>query len=87
MARKSSTIHIEESFWHEISDYMETNKINSRNAAIEQMLIERRLLLKVLNHNTTPQINPTPIAAQPTEAIEPKNEIDSMIDDPFDMMD
>ena len=87
MARKSSTIHIEESFWHEISDYMETNKINSRNAAIEQMLIERRLLLKVLNHNTTPQINPTSVTIQPTETIQPTSEIDSMIDDPFDMMD
>jgi hypothetical protein len=51
------------------------------------MLIERRLLLKVLNRNTTPQINPTPIVAQPTETIQPTSEIDSMIDDPFDMMD
>jgi hypothetical protein len=51
------------------------------------MLIERRLLLKVLNHNSTPQFNPTPVTIQPTETIQPTSEIDSMIDDPFDMMD
>jgi hypothetical protein len=56
MARKSSTIHIEETFWNDIAEYMKENNIVSRNTAIEQMLMERRIILKMMN----PQPNPTP---------------------------
>ena len=56
MARKSSTIHIEETFWNDIVEYMKENNIVSRNTAIEQMLMERRIILKMMN----PQPNPIP---------------------------
>ena len=90
MARKSSTIHIEESFWDDISRYMEENKINSRNTAIEQMLIERRMLLKLFNINQHQNselakecLNRTTSTPIKTEQ---NTEIDLMIDDNFDMM-
>ena len=41
MAKKASTINIEENFWKEIEDYMGIHGIN-RNTAIEWMLLERR---------------------------------------------
>ena len=44
MAKKASTINIEENFWKEIEDYMGRHGIN-RNTAIEWMLLERRTLL------------------------------------------
>lgn len=88
MARKSSTIHIEESFWNEISGYMKENKIDSRNAAIEQMLLERRILLKVLDHKqAVVETSPKQQNLTLKEGFyEPKTEIGSMIDDVFDSM-
>ena len=38
MAKKASTINIEENFWKEIEDYMGIHGIN-RNTAIEWMLL------------------------------------------------
>ena len=48
MAKKASTINIEENFWKEIEDYMGIHGIN-RNTAIEWMLLERRTLLNSIN--------------------------------------
>ncbi|MBQ1785190.1 MAG: hypothetical protein II005_00450 [Turicibacter sp.] len=48
MAKKASTINIEENFWKEIEDYMSIHGIN-RNTAIEWMLLERRTLLNSMN--------------------------------------
>lgn len=47
MAKKSSTVHLEESTWKEIKDYQEENGGIGRNEAIERMLTERRLLIKM----------------------------------------
>lgn len=47
MSKKSSTVHLEESTWKEIKDYQEENGGISRNEAIERMLTERRLLIKI----------------------------------------
>ena len=47
MGKKSSTVHLENSTWQEINEYMKENDISSRNDAIERMLLERRLLLKM----------------------------------------
>ena len=69
---------------------MEENKINSRNTAIEQMLIERRMLLKLFNINQHQNselakecLNRTISTPIKTEQ---NTEIDLMIDDNFDMM-
>lgn len=43
--KKSSSLHLEEDIWKEIDDYKDKYKLSSRNAAIERMLIERRMLL------------------------------------------
>ena len=51
MAKKASTINIEQIFWDEIADYMERNDIGNRNTAIEFMLLERRTLLNSTNTN------------------------------------
>lgn len=44
MPKKSSTIHIEESFWDLIDDYQTKYKMSSRNTAIECILSEYRCL-------------------------------------------
>ncbi|MGX4601712.1 hypothetical protein [Faecalimicrobium sp. JNUCC 81] len=44
MAKKSSTIHIEECFWKLIDKYQTDNKITSRNSAIEYILTEYKAL-------------------------------------------
>jgi len=52
MAKKSSTVHLPEKVWEEIEEYQNQNGLSSRNDAIEQMFVERRLLLKLnLNNN------------------------------------
>lgn len=45
MAKKASTINIEQIFWDEIAEYMERNEISNRNTAIEFMLLERKTML------------------------------------------
>lgn len=47
MPKSSSTVHLEKSTWDEIKRYQEENGGLSRNEAIERMLLERRLLLKL----------------------------------------
>lgn len=43
MAKKTSSIHIENSLWDYISDYQKEHGIDSRNTAIEWILIEHRM--------------------------------------------
>lgn len=47
MAKKSSTVHLEQSTWDEIEKYQKENGITGRNDAIERMLLERRLLMNL----------------------------------------
>lgn len=44
MAKKSSTIHIEQCFWDLIESYQNENKMSSRNTAIECILSEYKAL-------------------------------------------
>ena len=44
MAKKSSTIHIENCFWDLIDDYKKDNGMSSRNTAIECILSEYKAL-------------------------------------------
>lgn len=44
MAKKSSTIHIENCFWDLIDDYKKTHDMSSRNTAIECILSEYKAL-------------------------------------------
>lgn len=44
MAKKSSTIHIENCFWDLIDEYKNENNMSSRNTAIECILSEYRAL-------------------------------------------
>lgn len=56
MAKKSSTVHLSEKVWEEIEEYQNQNGLSSRNDAIEQMFVERRLLLRLnLNNSNTSQ--------------------------------
>ncbi len=50
MAKKSSTVHLEQSTWDEIARYQKEYDISSRNDAIERMLVERRVLLGIRSH-------------------------------------
>lgn len=55
MAKKSSTVHLSEKVWEEIEEYQNQNGLSSRNDAIEQMFVERRLLLKLSINNSIPK--------------------------------
>ena len=44
MAKKSSTIHIENCFWDLIDNYQKANNMSSRNTAIECILSEYKAL-------------------------------------------
>lgn len=46
MAKTSSTVNLENQTWNEIKEYMKKNQLNSRNTAIEWMLLERRTLME-----------------------------------------
>lgn len=52
MAKKSSTIHIENRSWNYIQDYMLKNGIDSRNTAIEHILLEHQTLMMDLSKKT-----------------------------------
>ena len=80
MAKKASTINIEENFWKEIEDYMSIHGIN-RNTAIEWMLLERRTLLNSMN--TQPKTEAPKIS---NERKQPKTteEVDDFLDDAID---
>lgn len=88
MAKKASTINIEQVFWDEIADYMERNEISNRNTAIEFMLLERRTLL---NSTTTSIKAEAPkkedIPKKPIiKEEDPDDFLDDTIDNVFDGM-
>ena len=45
--KKSRSLHLEEDIWTEIDNYKDKYKLSSRNAAVERMFIERRMLLMI----------------------------------------
>ena len=83
MAKKASTINIEENFWKEIEDYMSIHSIN-RNTAIEWMLLERRTLLNSMNTNVRREVSKNSnVVKQPTIKEEPDDFLNDAIDDVF----
>ncbi|MEF9991268.1 MAG: hypothetical protein RR835_02320 [Peptostreptococcaceae bacterium] len=57
MAKKSSTIHIEQCFWDLIEDYQKNNGMDSRNLAIECLLSEYKALKSITQVNFNNQSN------------------------------
>lgn len=47
MAKKSSTIYLEQKFWTMITDYQEDNGLSSRNDALQLILQEWDILRKI----------------------------------------
>ena len=85
MAKKASTINIEENFWKEIEDYMGHHGIN-RNTAIEWMLLERRTLLNSINTQPTKMETPKILNEQKQPKTTEKEDdfLDNAIDDVFE---
>lgn len=53
MAKKTSSVHIEEYFWNLIEEYQNSKGIQSRNTALENILTEWNILKNLnLNPNT-----------------------------------
>lgn len=50
--KKTSSLHLEEDMWEEILTYQKANKLSSKNIALERMLLERRILIQILNNNS-----------------------------------
>lgn len=48
--KKTSSFNLEEMTYNDIIRYKEENNLSSRNIALEMMLMERRSMLKMLNH-------------------------------------
>lgn len=57
MAKKSSTIYLEEKFWNIIKDYQSTNQLDSRNDAIQLILQEWEVLKKIDFSNISINVN------------------------------
>lgn len=55
--KKTSSLHLEEDMWEEILAYQKANKLSSKNIALERMLLERRILIQLLNNNSLIQNN------------------------------
>ena len=55
--KKTSSLHLEEDMWEEILAYQKANKLSSKNIALERMLLERRILIQILNNNSLIQNN------------------------------
>lgn len=47
MAKKSSTVYLEEIFWNMITDYQKDKKLGSRNDALQLILQEWDILRKI----------------------------------------
>lgn len=89
MAKKSSTIYLEQKFWTMITDYQEDNRLSSRNDALQLILQEWDILRKIdfnnikINMATENNVNTESIenTVEKKEIIEPeeKKEIDPRI--------
>jgi hypothetical protein len=77
MAKKPSTVNLEEAIWTEIEAFMEEHKVN-RNTAIEWMIIERKVLLnKASQVVVQQQVSPVSVPEQ-VQVIESEvNELDN----------
>lgn len=76
MAKKPSTVNLEEAIWTEIEAFMEEHKVN-RNTAIEWMIIERKALLNKASQVVVQQVSPVSVPEQ-VQVIESEvNELDN----------
>lgn len=58
MAKRTSSIHIENNLWEYIAEFQRQNDIDSRNTAIEWILVEHRLNhSKSFQNENTEEIN------------------------------
>lgn len=77
MAKRSSTVNLEETIWNKINEYAEANNIN-RNKAIEWMVLQYEAL------------NGRVITLHPTESeivTEPLNEVVENVQTNIDLLD
>lgn len=89
MAKKSSTIYLEQMFWNMITDYQKINGLSSRNDALQLILQEWDILRKIdfnnvkINVATENNVNTKSreIIIENKEIVEPeeKKEIDPRI--------
>lgn len=88
MAKKPSTVNLEEAIWTEIEAFMEEHKVN-RNTAIEWMIIERKVLLNkasqvVVQQQVSPVSVPEQVESEVNEldnGVIGKDELDSIYND------
>ena len=88
MAKKPSTVNLEEAIWTEIEAFMEEHKVN-RNTAIEWMIIERKALLNkasqvVVQQQVSPVSVPEQVESEVNEldnGVIGKDELDSIYND------
>lgn len=84
--KKTSSVHLEEDMWNEILDYQNTHNLSSKNVALERMLLERRILIQLINNqsfnsNTIPTLqknsnsNSQPLETEVTESDQLKDSI------------
>lgn len=57
MAKRSSTVYLEEKFWEMIDEYRNDNKLSSRNDAFQMVLQEWSILTKIDFNNIKVNVN------------------------------
>lgn len=57
MAKKNSTVYLEEKFWELINSYQSENNLSSRNDAIQLILQEWNILRKIDFNNININVN------------------------------
>lgn len=57
MAKRSSTVYLEEKFWEMIDKYQNDNKLSSRNDAFQMVLQEWSILTKIDFNNIKVDVN------------------------------
>ena len=82
MAKKSSTVYLEQIFWDMITDYQNTKNLSSRNDALQLILQEWDILRKIdfnnININIAdkhkPIVDTVQVINEPEEQLEVKQE-------------
>ena len=76
--KKTSSLHLEEDMWEEILAYQKANKLSSKNIALERMLLERRILIQILNNNSLIQNN---LSTPPSQSSNVNQILDVKVED------
>lgn len=76
MAKKSSTVYIEEVFWDMITNYKKDKNLGSRNDALQLILQEWDILRKIdFNNIKINMTSDTNVITTKSQVVEPVNEI------------